>query len=799
MKTILRNFFSTLKRYSTSSAINIAGLALAFAALYIILVQLSYDFGYNRSITDSERIYRLECPDWYNPDEFMFFHSRPVPELMISTLPQIEQGGMGVLIPSKGKVEIEQNGSINELDLYIHRISLPLLKVFSFEQKAGNLQDLAKPNTIAISESSAKRLNLKVGSNAQFTSLYFSKKLCTVVAIYADFPTNSDLGTVEAINDVGKDDLDNYGRWAYNYYFKLRPNVTPESLDEPMYELHREYMVKNGFVPSAEEFNRNVKKFYRLTPINNTYFIEDVHSMGNPTGNRTTSYTLLTIAILIVLIALINYVNFFFALVPRRIKTINTLKIFGSPIASLRANIIFESIGLVIIALACSGILIKTLETSVVAQFITPSMAIVQNLPICAITIATAILIALISGIYPAIYITSFPVAMVIKGSFASSKAGTKLRYGLVGLQFVISTVLIIATMFIKIQHSYMLKHDTGFKKEQIVSLEVPPAIGDSAEKRTTLTNKLLANPHITDLIWTSDQLVSKSTKEGVYRDFDGKQISFQIYFVTYNFLKFIGVDMVDGSDFSPDDAKKEDGAIIFNQKARDEFGLSLEKKLGIYGAPIPINGFCKNFNFRPLKYDVEPLAIYVDARAYYNHIYFKTVNNINLQEMNEFVQDCLAQITSSAIATNVNLQPLEGEMANTYTYEKNLTSLISLFALLSVIISLMGVFGLVMFETQYRRKEIGVRRVHGATIAEILKLLNNRYIHIILVCFVIAIPISYYTVNRWLATFAYRTPMHWWVFAVAFLAVLAITVATVTIRSYRTATENPAQSIKTE
>ncbi|MEG1936802.1 MAG: ABC transporter permease, partial [Rikenellaceae bacterium] len=312
MKIILKNFLNTLKSYKASNLLNIIGLALAFASMYILLVQVNWELTYNRSIKDSDRIFAVEAQSGFVEGEYSKNISRATGEKLITLTPYVEIGGVGFSGVSFNDVFIERDNKIEKFTYCAtSSISVPALIIFGFETIKGDLKDLSKPKTLAISESKALKYGLNVGDGLYFMEDIKNADKYVVVAIYKDFKDNTDLSNNPMIYNIGKDFIDDASEWSFHYFVKLKSADDKAKVEE----------VFNKMMPEDEEY---VKGYYRLMPLDELYFEENCTSGIH--GNQSTVYTLLTVAILIVIIALINFVNFFYALVPIRIKKVNTMK-----------------------------------------------------------------------------------------------------------------------------------------------------------------------------------------------------------------------------------------------------------------------------------------------------------------------------------------------------------------------------------------------------------------------------------------------------------------------------------------
>ena len=402
------------------------------------------------------------------------------------------------------------------------------------------------------------------------------------------------------------------------------------------------------------------------------------------------------------------------------------------------------------------------------------------------------------SGVYPALYITSFPPALAIKGTVGSTTKGRTLRYVLIALQFVISISFVICAICIKRQHSYMMNYDMGFNKEYLLTADLP--IG-SFQARETIQGELLKSTHIKDVAWAAGPLVN-TTRMSWGRPFKDGQIGFDSYPVSWNFLRFMGIEVVEGRDFTESDEVSENGVFIFNQVAKNKFGLTLEDRITGHRGVTDIAGFCEDFQFRPLQYELTPFAFYIFGKEPWwqtTHLYIRCEAGAKVSDVTEALHETVHNYAPDYPVEKLNVNFFHHELGYMYQKEKNLTTLVTLFTVIAIIISLMGVFGLVIFETQYRRKEIGVRRVHGSTIGEILQMFNLKFAKLLLICFIVAAPVSWFVIDYYYSTFAYSAPISLWIFALAFSMVAVIVSAVVTVGSLKAATENPVSSLKSE
>jgi len=807
----IRNFLTLLRRYTTSSVLNIVGMAVAFAAVYLIAVQVKFDLSYNRVIKNSERIYRLEYPGWDNEmNRWDIWWNRQYPDKLAAICPEVEAAGsIGVMPHSRYQDEysIKRNATIENFTISVAGAEPEGLAVFPFEMLAGRLEDLKTEDDLIISESTAKRFNLSVGDGLYYGRGAQNGAIRTVVAIYKDFPKPSSISMPMGYVLLEPQEQTSENDWQDTYYIRLQKGTDVEEIEQRMAQFVVDEGRKNGL--SEEELKLEMARVTpRLTPINELYFIDDAPVEGYR-GSRTTTYTLIAIAVLILVISFINFVNFFFALIPSRIRAVNNYKIFGAPTAKLRLNFLVETVGLILVSLFGAAVIVVLFADTPLKEYISTSVAIDENWLLAGAIALGVILFGVVVSLYPAWYITKFSPAFVIKGDFAASRAGRILRYTLVGVQYTISIALIICSIFVYRQHQYMLSCNMGFDRENLLSVEVPwEAVNPDVEgyqldytKRDILLDRLTQNPQIKGVAFGDIQLVSNA--EGAWsRPLDGGDpVSFMIHGVSWNFLKVMGIEIVEGRDFLPSDEDTDTGAMIFNQTSVEKYGLTLESKIPghVHSLYANIVGFCKDFNFKSANWNIEPFAFIVHGHYGWSmprHTYIRTVAGADIAEVRKFVFDTLMEIAPNADPEKIKIQFFEQELELLYQVEDKLSTLVTLFSFLSIVISIIGVFGLVLFETQYRRREIGIRRVHGASVGSILQMFNRKYLYIVAACSAVAIPVSYYIIDQWMQQYVYRTPMSWWVYALAVGVILAITVVTVTLRSFKAATENPTESI---
>lgn len=782
-----------LKLLKGAGWLNVVGMTLAFAAIYIISVQVNYEFGFNQKIRDINRVFMVSIRNANDASKYDLNLSRPLGKRLLDQLPMIEDYCAAWGLPVRPETVVVGEGeAAQNFDVTTLYASTPASQVFGLEVLSGSFDDFGNGNKIALSEKAAARMGVKVGDALTVAGQNHRR---TVAAIYRDLQENSTLSGAEVFysDEMDKAHIDNSSEWSFIHFVKLHDVADKAHCEEQAYELLLNmFRDENGVLGISEEQQEQLR--VTLIPLKTIYFEKDVPHMCM--GNKVTTVTLLIMAILILFITIINYINFFMAQVPVKLKSVNTRKILGSSRRSLVFRFMLESGFLVLISMSLAIVVVLLFKDSSFAQFVTTDISFSKNPLIVGITFVSGLLLTVVSSVYPALYITSFPPALALKGAMGQTRGGRSFRYLLVGFQFCISMVFIICTFFVKKQYEFMMDYDMGFNKENVYTLDM-----ELDWSNRDLADELLKTGVIEDVTWGDGSLVRLS-RMGWGREFKGKQIFFQCYPVAHNFLQFMGIKVKEGRDFSLSDEQCESGVFIFNPVAQQKFDIQLEDFLYGHKEETGIAGFSEDFLFRPLQYGNEPFAFYVFGKEAWrmpSHIYMRAKAGASRAEVQQVVRDFVAKFYPTVNVESLNVRTFDEELGKLYEKEENLVKLIALFSLFAILISLVGVVGLLMFETAYRRKEIGIRRVNGARVIEILQMFNLQFLRIAFVSFIVAIPVCYLVMDYYLGTFAYRTALSWWVYALAFLIICLITIAVVTLCSYRAASENPCNSLKNE
>lgn len=771
-----------------SILLNIIGMSIALVTFTAITIQVQYDWGYDDNYPGSDSIYRMELSQSEDNKVYTAHISRPIIENVKEADPNLKAATAfrgifkGLFTLSKG-------------DQTTYRFTFAVTDnqvtdVFPFKFSEGDPKEYRTSGVCIISQSAAKQLYGKESPVGK--SLWVDGSEQRVAAVYKDFPVNCSIPDV--IINMGDSQLNDNSEWNMMCYMRLNEGSDTEKVKMSLLsKIAVLYEIDTSSL--TEEEIANIQNSVKITKIHDIYFNRFVED-GLPKGNITTTNTLFAISLLIIIIAIINFINFSMASVPFSIKSINTRKVFGSSRGSLVARQMLDSLAITLAAYAISLVILEILSGSVIASYISGSLKPLDNPHIVLLSLIASIAAALLAGLYPALYSTSFQPALVLKGSFSLSAKGRTLRNVMIGFQYVISFILASAALFIIVQTRYMKKYDMGFLSEQVI---VATPIGSQEGFR----QKMAANPQIKAVTFAGGELVSYG-KMGWGRSYNGEHIQLEILPVSPDFIDFFGMQIKEGRGFSQSDELSISGTFIMNESAMARYpSLRIGARLSGHDEnnPAEIVGIVKDFNFQPMQYAIKPLALYnFGAHPWWklNYAYIRIAQG-NVMETIQYIRDAIEELNPGINQDNVSVEFLDESIGNMYQKEERLSNIIIMAALLSFIIALIGVLGLVYFETQFRKREIAVKKVYGASVIEILSMFNRRYALLTITSFAVSLPFTYAAIKLWIRDFPYQSPIPLWIFAASLTAILLVTVLTVTLRSYGTATDNPVESLKNE
>ena len=790
MKTIIRNFTSIFRKFVTANLLNLLGLSLAFASFFVIMTQVNFDLGYNKSITEHENLFRMTLKLGPGEDDYRTTLPRPVVERLASASPHVT--GYSV---RNGWINYDQFVVDNqEYSLNLIYGEREFLSVFKPTVISGDVKGLDQIGNIVLPRSEALRMfGTTDAAGKTMKYKWDDNTFYHVCAVIEDYPENNLLHGACFISTNWNEG--NYNNWNYDVYIRVDDvanlPAVQNSLRQTAIELFK------------DEFELNTKEEEEVLQVVLTN-VADAHFskfLDKSAPARGSIYLLICFSLLIVVIAAVNFMNFSLAETPMRIRSINTQKVLGATTASLRGSLLAEAVLISLIAFILALLIVYLAHDLGLQELVQGSILLQDHQLLIALTLLLSIIVGLMAGAYPSYYVTSFPPALVLKGSFGLSPKGRMLRSVLICLQFIVSFMLVIGVGIMYLQ-SYLIYHtDYGFDKDEVLVVRTAP---DTRNKVDAIDADLRSISGIEGASLTQSVLGSSDSYMTWGRGEGEKHTNFTCIFVDWRFLDVMGIDIVEGRNF-----RKDDGDVyIFNESAKKKYPwLTIDQPIN--DRDYPVVGFCKDMKYASLRVDdtQQPIAFFVPSpngeywgNGYWrNHMLVRVAKGVDKREAKQKVMEVVNKYEKGQPLDISGLRYMDEVLEKTYQQEERFTTQILLFSLLAILISIIGVFGMTMFESEYRRKEIGIRKVFGSSTKEILMMFCKRYLYILLGCFVVAAPIGYMVGVHWLEDFAVRTDISPLLFLVSFLLIALITMLTVTYQSWKNANENPVSSIKNE
>lgn len=802
MKSMLKNIIHIIRRFRTAAVLNIAGLSVAFAAFIIIMMQVGYDYNFDKFHEDHEQIYRLEGNNIADGENLAIV-MRGLADYVIRQ-PQVKEGTLSLGAGMANGAFYFGKDKSNSQDNYRENITATypnFLKFFHFEMVEGNLDALAEPHGAVIPESMAKKIFGEKSAIGQTLynrdkTFFIENDYFTVRGVYKDFPKNSSVlnviyGSLFSFPEE-KQFFNDWGSSMFNAYIKVNDKKDLDAIESNV----------KDFIANSDFNDYIKKKEIRFTPLSELHFVNDLTFDYVPKTSYETVLVLLMIAIVIIIIASVNYTNFSIALIPLRIRSVNIRKVLGSSSGKIRYQFITEAVCICLLSYMLGVIIVILASKTPLITLIDADPDLLLHWDILVFTFLIAVLVGLLSGTYPAFYSTSHKPALVLKGSFGLSLKGRRLRSLLIGIQFIASFILIISASFIYLQNKYIRNMSLGYDKENLIVADINSTI---AGEREVIREDLKKYSGIEDVSYSWALMSSADQYMDWGRDYKRELINFQVLVVDPSFLNVAGIKVMEGRDFRKSDENSKYGKYIFNEKAKQEYGLELNAD--VQGEII---GFISNIQYNTFYSAATPMAFYVvgtenwgfgaekggDFAAFTTQIYVKVKAGTDRYQIIENIKGTLEKFDPS---WPFNVRFYDSVLQDVYEKDQNLSLLITVFSIVAILISIIGVFGLVIFENEYRRKEISIRKVLGSSIGQILALFSKTYLIILTLCFVISCPVVYYIISRWLENFTVHTPLHWWVFLAGGILIFSITIFTVNWQSWRGATANPVDALKNE
>lgn len=804
---LFRNF-SRNKFYTT---INVVGLSVGLMCTILILLFVQDELSYDKYNVNHERIIRLGS-DFTLSGKRDRVATSPLPfgPTFAEEFPEVERF---VRFYGSGR----QQFKYNDREFYEERIAFvdsSVFTIFSFPLLKGDPDKaLTQPYSIVLNETLAKKYFngedpmgkiLLVGENVAYT----------VSGVMKDFPSNShfkynafySMKTLESIRGAEQfNSQQPISFWSFNNYtfLLLKENSESDAILEKFPAYYEKYM---------KELGDQLGVTYRLI----IQHLGDIHLRSQlqwdaPTGNIKYIYILTAIAIFILSIASINYMNMATARSSKRAKEVGIRKVVGAQRENIIRQFMLESISLTVFALIIALIcveLILPLFNQLVNKDLT--LSVMDTPEVILFNVILAVLLGLFSGSYPAFYLSSFQPVFILKGRNGKSSANGFLRKLLVISQFTISAMMISGTIIVASQFLYMNNMDLGFNKKDVLVASIRDTVFRT--RMDAFKMELKKNPNIKG-VTTSSSLIGFGGSKTVHlfeSDEGMAQYALNFNVVDFDYIDVMEMDILKGRKFNREIPSDTASSFIVNQAAAVKFNWgdnSLGKKLQL-GVEIEgvedsgdvqlgeVIGVIRDFNYQPLKDLIEPMNLIVSENPAYRRNLHVKINSKNRNETIAYVEKVWNEFCPNM---SFGYFFLDDRMKENYEPEERLTWIFSIFALISILIASMGLFGLSSFMAEQRNKELGIRKVLGAPVVKLVYLLTGEFIRLILFANLIAVPISYWALSTWLSDFPYRISIGIWVFAATLIISLVIGLFTVAWQSFRAANADPIKAIKYE
>lgn len=810
---MLTNFFKiawrNIVKNKTFSFINIFGLAMGLACFLLIAMYVFDELSYDRFQDKADRIYRINSDlNFGGSDMKLAVTSDPLGATLKKDYPEVEQ--FTRIYNSSGAKQVKKgNDFINETK--VAHVDSTFFEIFTFPVIEGNIASaLNEPNTVVLTELSAVkyfgRTNI-VGETIEVDD--GTNNLYKVTAVIENMPKNSHFHFDFLFS---MDNLD-YGFGTYlshnfHTYLLLKQGTNAKEFDKHFDEVVEKYILPQASqvmdIKSMDDFEKAGNKLsYSLMPVTDIHLHSNRFPELETVGNIRYVYIFGAVALFILLLACINFINLSTANSGSRAKEIGIRKVLGSEKLSLVRQFLAESIltsllatGLaILIVWGCISVFndIAAKELSIATLF--------NPLPFAGV-ILLSLITGLIAGAYPSFYISSFQPIAALKGKLNLSSHKSYLRNVLVVMQFATAIILIIGTLIVYNQLKYIQHAELGYQKDQVLILDDTYTLGEKAE---TFKQIIANQPGVKMATMAGYLPVSSSSRSDNTFSTEAtmtttNNLQMQSWNVDYSYIPTLGMEIVQGRNFSKEFGTDSTG-IIINETCAQMLGGGNVIGRKIYSSSdgtdmdltFTIIGVVKNFNFQSLREEIGPLSMKL-GNANWSMAFKVEAKNIPV-----LLKDIETQFKTMAVGKPFSYRFLDDAFDEMYRTEQRMGKLTFAFSVLAIIIACLGLFGLATYMAQQRIKEIGVRKVLGATVFNIVKMLSSDFLKLVALAIVIAFPIGWYAMHKWLEDFAYRTPIHGWVFLVAALVGLGIALFTVSYQAIKAALANPVKSLRTE
>lgn len=821
-KIMLRNYLliaiRSLTKHKFYALINVIGLATGIAACLVIVLFIQNELGYDRHNEKADRIYRVNGEIKFGGNNYkLAVTSAPFGNAIVQDFPEIEST---VRFRTRGSYLVkrtEASDNIKENDVVW--TDSTFFKIFSVPVLSGNANTaLVEPNSAAISKKMAEKYF--PDGNVLGQSLILDNRLnVKVTAVFEDMPIAAHFHYDILIAMAGLEEAQetNFLSNNFNTYILLSPGADAKVLGKKFPAFLEKHIGPQAAAVLGGDFS--MEKFradgniweYTLMPLTDIHLHSDLTAELGPNGDITYVYLFAAVGLFILSIACINFMNLSTARSANRAKEVGVRKVMGSLRSHLMRQFLLESILLSIVSFIFS-IALAWIFLPVFNSLSQKNLSLPVTEPLFyLLLIAASVFIGLLAGLYPSFFLSAFKPVDVLKGSVSLGMRSGWIRSSLVVFQFVVSIFLVIATITVNRQLNFIQNKKIGFEKDQVLIVNDAYALGMNIQsfKEEVAKNNFIKSGSISGFLpvsggWRSDNTYWPEGSEPT----EETMVGMQTWDVDNDYVKTMGMKIIEGRDFSGDFLSDSSG-IIMNQSALKFFHFEndpIGKKISTFDGSNPdgtpdrntlkswtIIGVVEDFHFESLKQNIAPLALFLNKNNGTVIFRFEAANS----------QDVIAAVEKTwknlAPAQPFQYSFLDEDFGQMYVSEQRLGKTFAVFASLAIIIACLGLFALTSFTAEQRTKEIGIRKVLGASVSSIVVLLSKEFGKLILIAFVLAAPLAWYAINWWLKSYTYKVEIGILVYATAGLFAFGIAWLTMSYQSIRAARNNPVTSLRSE
>ncbi len=803
--------FRNLLKYKRFTAINLLGLSVGLGCCLLIGIYIANELSFDRYHARADRIWRVSR-EFFNPDGTMQLHlghvAPPFGPLLKNEFSVVEESAR--LFQNTATLRYGEQVYLEEQFFFAEP---SLFRMFDIPMVSGSSSALEEPFTILLNEKSARKI---FGSQDPLNQILRldSRTQFKVAGVFRDFPYNShfhpdflaSFATMRDTTIYGEKQLEtNWGNNSFSTFLLLPKDFRPEQLESQFPAFLDKVMgpeaLGSGMAMPSTFTNLHLQ---RLTDI---HLKSHLDSEIEANGDISRVYIFAAIALFVLLIACVNYINLTTASASARAKEIGIRKVAGAFRRELISQFLIEAVLLALFSTALATVL-ALLALPAVNKLLGQELSL-QQTPVAAILAATgglALVAGLMAGAYPAFYLSGMEPLKTMQGSSTATRSGgTGLRKALVVTQFAISAVLIIATITVYRQLNFMQNKSLGLDKDQVVTLNY---YGPLAAHYDAFRNELLSKPLVKNVTRSSrlpsgrllDSYGSANLQYGS-DTLQPTQVDLKMVTIDHRFFPLYDIGMAAGRNYREDQGADRFSSFILNESAIRHLGIPspdavIGKRIKYGGRDAQVVGVVKDFNFESLHQDILPMIFFIPRDStFFNFLSIK----IDGGHPTEALAHIRSVWQSFLPDFPCDYHFLDEQYGQLYETEQRQGRVFIGFALIAILVACMGLFGLASFVTRQRVKEIGIRKVLGAGVGHITALLAGDFLKLVLIAIIIAVPVAWYAMHRWLEDFAYRTELAWWIFVLAGVLAVFIAGLTVSYQSIRAAMANPVKALRSE